>query len=174
MKTKDIVLTAFMIAVGLVLPPIGRALQAGIWLSPMHIPAFLAGITVGPLSGLITGLLLPFLNNILFGMPQGATLIAMTIELPVYGVVSGLLMKAFKNQLKNDTIRLYVSLLVAMILGRIAGGLVHALVFDVGNYSLRVWASSYFIATAPGIVVHLIVVPTIYFSLKKAHLIDGQ
>lgn len=170
-KTKDLVLTALMIAIGLVLPPIGRAIGAGVWLSPMHIPAFLAGITVGPVSGLIVGLVLPFLNNIIFGMPQGATLAAMTIELPVYGVVSGFLMVALKNELKNETERLYVSLIIAMGLGRIAGGLVHAFVFDAGTYSIAIWASSYFVATAPGILVHLIVVPSVYFALKKAHLI---
>lgn len=172
-KTRDLVLTAMMIAIGLVLPPIVRAAGAGVWLSPMHIPALLAGIAIGPLSGLITGLVLPFLNNVMFGMPQGATLAAMTLELPVYGLVSGLLMKYLKKVIKNDTARVYLSLIVAMVLGRIAGGLVHAFIFNAGEYSIAIWISEYFVSTGPGIVVHLLLVPAVYFALKKAHLVKN-
>lgn len=168
MKTKNITLTALMLAVGIVLPAVIRSVGAGVWLSPMHIPVFLAGLCISPVSGLITGLLLPFLNYALSGMPAGSTLIAMSVELPVYGLVSGLLMKALPK--KHPVLRIYISLIIAMIAGRAAGGLMQAFIFQAGSYSLSAWIAQYFIATAPGMAAHLILVPLICYALNKAHL----
>lgn len=168
--TRSIVLTGLMIAIGLVLPPIVRMIPgAGVWLSPMHIPVLLAGLAIGPVEGMITGIVCPLLNNVLFGMPMGSTLIGMCVELPVYGLVSGLLMKLFKEHMKDGE-RVYLSLIIAMILGRIAGGITQGIVLGAGKYTVAMWASSYFLGTIPAIIVQLILIPAVYFALKKARL----
>lgn len=160
-----------LIAIGVVLPMFARMIpNGGTLLSPLHIPALIAGIVLGPVEGMIVGLVCPLLNYAVSGMPQGAGLIAMCVELPVYGLISGLLMKTFKTQ--KDGVRVYVSLVIAMILGRIAGGLVQAVILGAGNYSLQIWAASYFAKTAPAIVIHLILIPAVYFALKKAKLVN--
>lgn len=168
--TRSIVLTGLMIAVGLVLPPVVRMIPgAGVWLSPMHIPVLVAGLAVGPLEGMITGIVCPLLNNILFGMPMGSTLIGMCVELPVYGLVSGILMRVLKNKVTDGT-RVYSSLIIAMILGRIAGGITQGIVLGAGKYTVAMWASSYFLGTIPAIIVQLLLIPAVYFALKKAKL----
>jgi riboflavin transporter FmnP len=172
-STKTIVMTGLMTAIGLVLPPIVRLIpNGGVWFSPMHIPVLLAGIAIGPLSGFLTGLICPLLNNLLFGMPQGNTLLGMMVELPVYGLVSGILMHVLKGKMQDGP-RVYLSLIAAMTAGRIAGGIMQGLVLGVEGYSIGVWAGSYFAATAPAIVIHLILIPAVWFALKKAKLIQA-
>ena len=170
-NTRSIVLCGMLIAVGIVLPAVIRLIpNGGILFSPMHIPAFLAGIILGPVEGVIVGIVCPLLNNLLFGMPQGVSLMAMCVELPVYGLVCGLFMKLFKKQ--KEIVRVYASLICAMVLGRIAGGLVQAAVLGTANYSMAIWAATYFVKTTPAIIIHLILVPAVYFSLKKAKLLN--
>jgi niacin transporter len=171
-NTRNIVLCGLFIAIGIVLPAAVRLVpNGGVLFSPMHIPVLLAGIVLGPLEGLIVGIVCPLLNNVMFGMPQGVTLIGMCVELPVYGIVSGLLMRVLRKQ--KDGIRVYVSLIAAMLAGRIAGGLTQACVLGAGKYSIAVWASSYFVATAPAIVAHLILIPAVYFALVHAKLVKN-
>ena len=171
-NTRNIVLCGLLTAVGIVLPAVVRLIpNGGVLFSPMHIPALLAGLVLGPVEGLIVGIACPLLNNVMFGMPQGSTLIGMCVELPVYGIASGLFMRALKNQ--KDGIRVYSSLAAAMILGRIAGGITQAAVLGTEKYSLTVWASSYFVGTAPAILIHLILIPSVYFALKKANFVKN-
>ncbi len=174
-NTRSIVLTALFIAIGLVLPPIIRMIPgAGVFISPMHIPVLCAGLTVGPLSGFLTGLLCPVLNYILYGMPNAATLAAMSVELPVYGLVSGALLKTLNKHFKHETANVYISLITAMILGRIAGGFMQGVVLGTKDYSLAIWASTYFIGTLPGIIIQLILIPAVYFALYKAGLLKAN
>jgi riboflavin transporter FmnP len=169
-NTRNIVLCGLLTAIGIVLPAAVRLIpNGGILFSPMHIPALLAGIVLGPMEGLIVGIACPLLNNLLFGMPQGVTLIGMCVELPVYGIAGGVFMHVFRQQ--KDGIRVYSALILAMILGRIAGGITQTVVLGIGSYSLTMWASSYFVATAPAIVIHLILIPSVYYALQKANLV---
>lgn len=166
-NTRTLTLTAMLVALGLVLPPVIRMIpNGGVLFSPMHISPLLAGLIVGPIEGLIVGIVCPILNNLLYGMPQGTTLICMCFELPAYGLVCGLFMKVLKNQ--KDAIKVYASLILAMFIGRIVGGIAHALVLGLSNYTLEIWATSYFFSTIPAIIIHLLLLPAIYFALKKA------
>lgn len=168
MQTKRIVLTGLMIALGLVLPiAVSFIPNGGTLFSPMHIPALLAGLVLGPVEGLITGVATPLLSNVLRGMPPAAVAPAMAIELGVYGLVGGLCMKVLKG---NSMKELYISLIVAMILGRVAGGLGRALIFNAGSYTLAAWFSSYVVSTIPGMITHLILIPMLAKALMKAGL----
>lgn len=167
-NTKNLTITAMMIALGLVLPAVIRMIPSGgILFSPMHIAPLLCGMVVGPYQAVLTGILCPILNNMLFGMPQGNTLIGMCFELPVYGFAVGILMRALKG--KKESVRVYGSLLVAMLLGRVVGGIIQALLLG-GAYTFQIWVTSYFISTAPAIMIHLILLPSVYFALKKARI----
>lgn len=159
-------MTAMMIALGLVLPPVIRMIPSGgVLFSPMHISPLLTGLVIGPIEGILVGVICPLLNHLLYGMPQGTTLIGMCFELPMYGLVSGLLMKVFKSQ--KEQFQVYLSLIIAMLCGRIVGGIVQSIVLG-STYTLQVWVTSYFISTFPAIIIHLILLPVVYFSLKKA------
>ncbi len=165
-NTKKLTMTAMMIALGLVLPPVIRMIPSGgVLFSPMHISPLLTGLVIGPIEGILVGIICPLLNHLLYGMPQGTTLIGMCFELPMYGLVSGLLMKVFKSQ--KEQFQVYLSLIIAMLCGRIVGGIVQSIVLG-STYTLQVWVTSYFISTFPAIIIHLILLPVVYFSLKKA------
>lgn len=165
-NTKKLTMTAMMIALGLVLPPVIRMIpNGGVLFSPMHISPLLTGLVIGPVEGIIVGLICPLLNHLLYGMPQGTTLIGMCFELPVYGLVSGILMNVLKSQ--KDQVKVYLSLIIAMLCGRIVGGIVQSIVLG-STYTLQVWITSYFVSTFPAIIIHLILLPVVYFSLNKA------
>lgn len=170
--TKKLTITAMLLALGLVIPPIVRMIPNGGGIfSPMHIIPLLTGLVVGPIEGIIVGVICPLLNHILYGLPQGSTLIGMCFELPVYGCVTGLLMNVLKNQ--KDSIRVYVSLIIAMLAGRVVGGIVQSIVLGASNYSLQMWVSAYFITNTLAIIIHLLLIPAVYFALKKAGLVRG-
>ncbi len=168
MKTKKLVLTAFFVALGVTLPfVIIRSQEIRSLISPMHIAPLLAGLTVGPIEGLIVGILSPILSSLLTGMPAAPRVPGMVVELAFYGLVGGLGMKYLP--LKGMK-KVYVSLIIAMICGRIAGGLVQAFIMNPGNYSLAIWTTSYVTGTLPGMVIQIIFIPLVVRALQKANL----
>ena len=170
-NTKRLTMTAMMLALGLVLPPVIRMIpNGGVLFSPMHISPLLTGLVIGPVEGIIVGVLSPILNHLLYGMPQGSSLIGMCFELPVYGFVTGMSMHFLKTN--NDKVKVYTSLVIAMIIGRVVGGIVQGIILG-GNYTIQMWATAYFVSTLPAIIIHLILIPVVYFTLKKAHIVQN-
>ena len=90
---KNLTLTAFFIALGIVLPFLtGQIPRFGSMLLPMHIPVFLCGLICGWPYGLAVGFILPLLRSLLFSMPpMYPVAIAMAFELATYGFVAGIL-----------------------------------------------------------------------------------
>lgn len=169
-NTRSIVLTGLMIAIGLVIVTVLKTFGGqtfNIMFSPMHFPVLIAGLAIGPAEGLAAGVVTPILNYIVNGMPPQGPL-AMACELGMYGLVTGLVMR-YVPGLKG-TAKMYAALVIAMILGRVAGGLVTGFILNAGKYSVSLWISSYFAATAPAIVVDLTIVPLIVRALQKAGL----
>ncbi len=81
---------AGMVAAAVVLPALAHMGGAQVrWLLPMHWPVILAGLVYGWRGGLIVGLLAPATNWLLTGYPLPLILPAMTVELGVYGFVTG-------------------------------------------------------------------------------------
>ncbi len=92
MTTGTITGTALLLALGVVLPIVFHMIPLGGRIfSPMHIPAFLAGLLMGPLSGLVVGIGSPVLSGLLTGRPTFFYMIPMLFELGTYGLVAGLL-----------------------------------------------------------------------------------
>ena len=169
---KKYVIAAMLITLCAVLPLVLHALPgAGSTVLPMHIPVLLGGIILGPFVGMLVGLFGPMLSSFTTGMPTVAALPHMMAELAVYGFVGGLI--AIILPFKNIYMRVYPSLIVAMILGRIVGGFVRIfiLVPEATEAVFVWWITSYFITSAPGIIIQLILIPILIVSLEKAKVI---
>lgn len=170
---KKAIITSMCIALCVVLPQAFHAIpNAGsIWL-PMHIPVLLCGLIVGPMFGFLCGIFGPVFSSFITGMPNVAYLPQMVIECAIYGLVSGFMMKIIRSgKLYFD---LYVSLIVAMLMGRVVAGILKALIFASGKYSMALWFSSYFFTAFPGIIVQLVILPSVVVALTKAGLIKRR
>lgn len=171
-NTKNLMITALCIALGLVLPTAFHVIpNAGSVMLPMHIPVLLCGMICGPVLGLIAGICTPILSSVMTGMPPAAILPGMACELAVYGLVTGLMLQIVKT--KNNTINLYVSLITAMIAGRLVSGVLNALIFRAGAYSLQIWVTASFVTALPGILLQLVILPVLVLALQKARLIPS-
>lgn len=167
--------TAVCMALCVVLPLTLHAIpNGGKLFSPMHIPVLLCGLVCGWQYGLACGLAGPVLSSLLTSMPPmgSPTQYGMIVELAVYGLVAGLMMKLVHTG--KQAADVYVSLLIAMLAGRIMGGLSKALIFSAGSYTFSTWAAAYFTSGFPGIIVHLLLVPALYLALCKAHLVPAR
>lgn len=173
-KTRSIVLTGLMIAIGIVIVTILKNFGGQPILrlfSPMHFPVMIAGLVIGPVEGMICGILTPALSYLINQLPPAGPW-AMMCELGTYGLVTGLGMKYLKSQ--KGMAKVYISLICAMILGRIVGGLVTGFILNAGEYSFSAWISAYFAGTAPAIVSDLILVPIIVRALQNAGLAQNK
>ena len=161
------------IALCMVLPMAFHAVpNGGTVFSPMHIPVLLCGLTCGWAFGLACGILGSLLSSLFTGMPPMAFLPSMMVELAMYGLAAGLLMRFVRT--KSLYADLYISLVSAMLAGRIVAGITRALIFAPGKISLAVWAGSYFVVSLPGIIIQLLIIPSIIFVLEKARLIPAR
>lgn len=166
-NTKKLVYSAMFLAIGVILPQAFHAIpDAGSVFLPMHIPVLLAGFVVGPWWGLAVGILTPILSHLIFHMPAAMVLPGMIGELAVYGLMTGLLSRRIR--MTNATARIYVVLILSMLSGRVAAGLLNALIFRVGNYSLPIWLTGSFVTALPGIIIQLILIPVVVMALRKA------
>ncbi len=165
--------TAVCMALCVVLPMALHAVpNAGVLLSPMHIPVLLCGLVCGWPFGLLCGIAGPALSSFITGMPVPGYLPVMAIELALYGLTSGLLMRVVRTgRLMAD---LYISLAGAMLAGRVITGIARSLIFAAGTYSLELWVSGYFVSSFPGIILQLILLPILYLALQRAHLIPAR
>lgn len=175
------IVTAVLLALGLILPFLTGQLQAfGKLLSPLHIPVLICGMTCGWAWGGLLGAVLPVLRMALFGMPAAPMAYPMVFELCAYGVLTGVVYPYLRRELcgKRGVNRIVVmlsSLGIAMVAGRIVGGAAKALLLMGGAIpgvplTFAAFVTSYFVDTAVGAAVHLIVVPAVVLALEKARL----
>ena len=172
-QVKRIVIAAACAALGIVLPMAFHSIpNAGATWLPMHIPVMISGLVAGPVSGAVTGVLAPVLSSLLTGMPAAPMVVPMTCELFIYGLVSGLLSRVVRTG--RATVDLYVALVGAMLAGRIVNGILRALIFSPGAYSLEAWVAASFVTSITGIVLQLAVVVPIVVSLERAGLVPPR
>lgn len=171
-RMKDMTLSAMFLALGLVLPFVtGQIPQVGSMLLPMHIPVLLCGLICGWQYGGIVGFILPLLRFALFGMPPVfPTGVAMAFELAAYGILSGYL---FSHARWQCVVSLYRCLIAAMLGGRVVWGIVQIVLSGVsGNaFTWQIFMAGAFLNAIPGIIVQLILIPTIMVALNKAGLV---
>ncbi len=170
---RNYTFTGLCIALCIVLPMAFHAIpNAGSVILPMHIPVFICGFVCGWPFGLVCGITGPLLSSLLTGMPPAAILPSMMAELAVYGVVSGLLIKFVKT--KNIVADLYISLIGAMLAGRVIAGIVKALMFAKGTFTIMTWITAHFVTSVPGIVIQLAFIPALYLALQGAKIIPKK
>lgn len=171
MKTKKMVYSGFLAAVGVILPVIFHLFTqgAGRIFLPIHIPVLLAGFIVGPYWAVAVALVSLTMSFLITGMPMVPTLYFMYFELTAYALASGL----FYHKLK---LNVYFSLIFSMIVGRAVNAL--ALIAAAGIFKLNVpsyisvWTS--FLTGLPGIVIQLILIPIIILALEKGGYLNAK
>lgn len=164
-NTRKIVFAALFAAVGVVLPQAFHMIpNAGSIFLPMHIPVLFCGLLCGPFYGAACGAIACLLSHLIFSMPPAAVFPGMLIELIVYGCIAGVMAIIFKN--KNIGY-IYLELIIAMLCGRIVAGVLNALIFRAGAYSLQVWMTSSFVTALPGIIIQLVLIPILVERFKK-------
>jgi len=172
-RLRKFVFTAMCITLCSVLPLVLHAVpRAGNVILPMHIPVLLCGLIVGWQFGLLCGIFGPILSHFTTGMPNPAYMPSMIVELAIYGAVTGLMICFVRT--KNKYVNIYTSLIVAMILGRIVAGAARAFIFTPGTVTMALWVTGYFVTSLPGIIIQLILIPTIVVALEKAKLVRAN
>ena len=158
-QVKKLVMAAMCVALGIVLPMAFHTIQnAGSIFLPMHIPVLICG--------------LPVLSSLFTGMPPAAILPAMLCELAVYGLITGICVYGIHTE--KQIVKIYGSLITAMLAGRIVSGILKALIFNVGEYSFKIFITSSFLTGIPGILIQLIFIPVIVLALQKAGIAEPK
>lgn len=170
MNIKKIILAGLFIAFGIVLPIAFHFVNfTGVVFLPMHIPVLIAGLMLGSRLGLMVGIITPVLSSLLTGMPPMAPVpiaIIMIFELAVYGGTIG--------YLREKKVNVFIALLSAQVLGRIMAGVVVAvLVFAFGFHQLSpiTYVTGSIVTGIPGIIIQLLLIPSLYILLTKLNLI---
>ena len=169
---KSIVFTAVCAALCIVVPMAFHSIpNAGVVFLPMHIPVLLCGLLCGWPYGLLCGLIGPMLSSITTGMPPAAMLPSMMAECATYGLVTGLMMRFVRT--RSAVADLYISLICAMLLGRVVSGFAKALIFSPGTAPFA-WVTTSLVSGIPGIIIQLVLMPTIVFALTQAKLLPKR
>lgn len=174
LQVKKMVLSAFMLALCLVLPFLtGQIPQVGKMLLPMHIPVLLCGFICGWPWALAVGFVAPILRSVLFTMPMMfPDAVSMAFELCIYGFVTGLLYEKLPKT-KGSAI---LTLLAAMVCGRIVWGVVRLTLtaLSATEFSWALFVAGAFTTAVPGIVLQLVLIPLIVLVCEKKKLLPLQ
>ncbi len=168
---QNMTLAAMFLALGLVLPFLtGQIPQIGNMLLPMHIPVLLCGLICGWQYGGVVGFITPLLRNMLFGMPPMPAGIAMAFELAAYGIIAGYL---YGHSKWKCVVSLYRSLLIAMVGGRIVWAAARIVLVGAASvpFGWKAFISGALLTAIPGIILQLVLIPTIMVALHKAKLV---
>ncbi len=170
--TKKMTLSAMFLAIGMVLPFLtGQIPQVGNMMLPMHIPVLLCGLICGWQYGAVLGFVLPLLRYLIFGMPVlFPTGTAMAFELMTYGLVIGLV---YSLSRWKCIISLYRALIAAMIAGRIVWAAAQMILLGVsgGAFTMKIFLAGAFFNAVPGIIIQLILIPTVMIALGRTGLV---
>ena len=174
------VVTGLLMAVGMVLPYITGQIQIiSRIISPLHIPVLICGLCCGWRWGLALGVVLPVFRGLTLGFPPFPTnALPMAFELGAYGLFTGILYPLFLKLLKEKSRlpAMLLALISAMILGRLVGGAARGLLLSLGfisagtPYTFSAFFTSYFVSTAPGALIHIVLIPVVVSVLEKAKL----
>jgi LytS/YehU family sensor histidine kinase len=155
------VLAALCLALAYVMPFLtGQIPEIGSMLCPMHIPVLLCGFICGWPWGLAVGLIAPLFRSFTIGMPPlYPTALCMSLELAVYGAVSGWL----HRRLPRKKPYIYLSLLVAMLAGRLVwgGAMFVCLGIDGGQFTMAAFLAGAVVNAVPGIIAQIVLIPVL-------------
>ena len=165
-KLRNITISALFIATGIVLSIIFHSIggpQLGKILLPLHFVVILTGLLLGEWVGLVVGLLTPILSSLIIGMPPLSPPIAifMMPELGAYGFVAG--------YLSHKKVNIYLNLFATIIAGRIIYSIVYYIMGKMISIHLKPLVALIlsFGEGIPGIIIQFLLIPPLYFALKK-------
>ena len=169
--THKITLSAMFFSLCIVLPFLtGQIPSIGSMLLPMHLPVLLCSYICGWEYGAVVGFFAPIIRSLIFSMPPlFPDAVSMAFELGTYGFVSGFLYNVFMNKNKTNILFIFLTLIIAMLSGRIVWGIIRYLLALIdGSYpfNISIFLSGAFITAWPGIVLQLILVPTLIITLE--------
>jgi riboflavin transporter FmnP len=169
-NVRELILGGLFVALGIVVPIAFHAIGAGPVFLPMHIPVLLAGFITGPAIGGLVGAVTPILSSLLTGMPPLMPPRAqmMVAELAVYGLLSGFAYRTKK-------LHVVLSLIIAMFGGRVVYGILAAYVLPLFGFTpVPVFypITAGLITSLPGIVIQLLLIPSIVWLLEKWHKVE--
>ena len=169
---RNLVYAGAALALCLVLPFLtGQIPQVANMMLPMHIPVLLCGLICGWQYGAVLGFVLPLLRYLIFGMPVlFPTGTAMAFELMTYGLVIGLV---YSLSRWKCIISLYRALIAAMIAGRIVWAAAQMILLGVsgGAFTMKIFLAGAFFNAVPGIIIQLILIPTVMIALGRTGLV---
>ncbi|MDR7856544.1 ECF transporter S component [Tissierella sp.] len=168
-NVKRLVIAGLLLAIGIIVPTIFHSAGLpGQTFLPMHIPVLIGGFLLPPHLALLLGMLTPILNSLITGMPALFPMaVIMIFELGIYGLVASVMYR----QLRVPSI---ISLIVSMIAGRVMVGVV---VFVLAAFfSIQLDPMTFIIGGVttglPGIIIQLVLIPTLIYSIVKYTTID--
>ncbi len=167
-QLKNLTLSAMFLAFGIVLPMFTSQIkEIGDTLLPMHLPVLLCGLICGAKYGALVGLLTPLMRGMFFSMPPiYPNAVWMACELAAYGFVIGFLYSKFKKQ---NVLAIYISLVISQLAGRIVWAVVKTILLTASGkvFTFAAFLTGGFIDAAPGIILQLILVPTIMMLVNR-------
>ena len=167
---KNLTLSAMFLALCMILPFItGGVPRIGNAISPMHIPVLICGFVCGWQYGAAVGFIAPLMRSLLFSMPTMYPIaVSMAFELAAYGLLCGLLYKAFPK--KN--VYIYPALIISMLGGRAVWGIASFIMAGLGGseFSMAMFVAGAFTQAVPAIICHILLVPPVVMAFKKTKL----
>lgn len=167
---KNLTLSAMFLALCMILPFItGGVPRIGNAISPMHIPVLICGFVCGWQYGAAVGFIAPLMRSLLFSMPTMYPIaVSMAFELAAYGLLCGLLYKAFPK--KN--VYIYPALIISMLGGRAVWGIARYIMAGLSGseFSMAMFVAGAFTQAVPAIICHILLVPPVVMAFKKTKL----
>ncbi len=161
---RQILITALLISIGVILPLFTHLIAAGNVLLPMHLPILIGGFVLKRKYAILVGFLTPIISNVLTGMPMTVPMLPIMIfELTTYALVANTLYQAFHKNI-------YFSLVVSMIAGRFIALLVVLVLTKVFQVTMLA-PIAYIVAAIStgfiGILIQLLIIVPTVVVLKK-------
>lgn len=167
---KNLTLSAMFLALCMILPFItGGVPRIGNAISPMHIPVLICGFVCGWQYGAAVGFIAPLMRSLMFLMPpMYPKAVSMAFELAAYGLLCGLLYKAFPK--KN--VYIYPALIISMLGGRAVWGIARYIMAGLSGseFSMAMFVAGAFTQAVPAIICHILLVPPVVMAFKKTKL----
>ena len=162
--TKKLVTASMLLAIGVIIPSIFHLTGLpGQMLLPMHIPVLIGGFLLPPSLAILLGMLTPLLNSVITGMPVLFPIaIIMVFELGAYALVASLLYRVLK-------VPSLLALIISMVVGRIIAGVTIFVLSAFFTLPLDpvLFVRGAVIAGFPGIIIQIILVPSLVYAIVK-------
>lgn len=167
-NSRNLTISALLLALAFVLPFFtGQIPQIGMMLSPMHIPAMLAGFIL-PLPWAVgIAFIMPLLRSMIFQIPVMLPMaLTMAFELASYALIISLLAKVLAKSWPG----IIATLLIAMAGGRIVFTIANFIILNLMGipFNFSTVFKALTIGGLPGIIVQLILIPPLVIALRRA------